>query len=204
MLYQYQPTTSLYIGSRFVPKNLREGYMSGGGNVLSKKALEKFININKFACPTRKNQAGDMFVGECLSKYALFIDAHDNKMQKQIFPVGVNEHLKQKPPNATFWYTNYQWINHTRGDLNCCSEYYVASHYVKPKDLYFFEYLFYHVQPFGIEKNSNDKLPRKVSFAELIQESNRKSFSKNFIDHKSVHFIDDDEKYRKRRRRKRR
>lgn len=43
MLHQYNPTTSLYFGHRYDRGELPEGYMAGGGYVLSKKALSNFI-----------------------------------------------------------------------------------------------------------------------------------------------------------------
>lgn len=43
MLKQYKPENSLYFGHRFDRGFLREGYMAGGGYVLSKKTLSNFI-----------------------------------------------------------------------------------------------------------------------------------------------------------------
>ena len=42
MLAQYRTETSLFFGCRFANNMNPEGYMSGGGYILSKKALSKF------------------------------------------------------------------------------------------------------------------------------------------------------------------
>lgn len=42
-LYQFTTTISSYLGHRFKIDQLPEGYMAGGGYILSKTALKKFI-----------------------------------------------------------------------------------------------------------------------------------------------------------------
>lgn len=66
--------------------------MAGGGHIFSKKALTKFVEIlspNQTLCDNHDGEADDLLVGKCLNKFAIFLDARDNKNQKQIFPVGV-------------------------------------------------------------------------------------------------------------------
>ncbi|CAG9800631.1 unnamed protein product [Chironomus riparius] len=198
-LYQYHPQTSLYIGSRFAihKDDISEGYMAGGGNVLSKKALKKFatfISRNETLC-NAKQEAGDVMVGRCIQNFAIFVDARDSQNQKQIFPAGVIEHMKHKEPDMKYWYFRYLYRNVTQGGLDCCSDIFIGSHYVKSKGMYFMDYLINNVHPFGLMKNVTEALPRKLSLDEIIASSDKISFAENFVPHKSVHFIDDDEKY---------
>lgn len=67
---------------------------------------------------------------------------------------------------------------------------------MSPKEMYFLEYAIYHVHPFGMQKNLSESLPRKLSLQETMKASDIKSFSPNFIEHKIIHNLDDDEKYK--------
>lgn len=199
-LAQYHPQTSLYIGHRFAVDyaQVREGYMAGGGHIFSKKALKKFVTLispNETLCDNHDGEADDLLVGQCLKKYAVFIDARDSKNQKQIFPVGVEEHLQHRAADFSYWYWTNLWRNVTQGGLDCCSDVYIGAHYVSPKEMYLLKYLIYNVHPFGLKKNVTESLPRMLSLDEIIKASDVKSFSPNFRIHENVHYIDQDEKY---------
>jgi glycoprotein-N-acetylgalactosamine 3-beta-galactosyltransferase len=171
--------------------------MAGGGNILSKKALKKFatfISRNGTLCKAKK-EAGDVMVGRCMKKFAIFVDARDSENQKQIFPAGVIVHMKHGEPDLKYWYFKYLYRNVTQGGLDCCSDIFIGVHYVKPKEMYLMDYLIYNVHPFGLRKNLTENLPRKLSLDEIIENSDKKSFAKNFVPHAAVHYIDDDEKY---------
>lgn len=200
-LYQYHPDTSLYIGHRFAVDypRVREGYMAGGGHIFSRKALTKFVTIispNNTLCENQDGEADDLLVGQCLKKYAIFLDARDNKNQKQIFPVGVEEHMKFNEPDMSYWYYRNLWRNVTQGGLNCCSDIYIGAHYVSPQEMYFLEYLVYRVHPYGLQKNLTEELPRKLPLDEIIAASDVKSLSPNFREHELIHYLDDNEKYK--------
>lgn len=68
MLYQFHYQTALHIGSRFAVDwpNTQEGFMTGAGNVFSRKALVKFNQVkNDFLlCPQGDSTLDDVFVGE--------------------------------------------------------------------------------------------------------------------------------------------
>lgn len=173
--------------------------MAGGGNILSKKALEKFATVivsNATLCRDKDDKTGDFHFGACLSKYAIFHDARDEKNQKQIFPIGVKFHLDYKKLNMSIWYFKTLWRNVTNIGLGCCSDVHIASHYTKPKEINLLEFLIYHVHPFGLEKNLTETLPRKLSLDEIIKDSDVGSiFSPNYKEHEIIHYIDEDEKY---------
>ncbi|KAG5667528.1 hypothetical protein PVAND_015507 [Polypedilum vanderplanki] len=199
-LAQYRPQMSLYIGHRFAVnmQNVKEGYMAGGGHIFSKKALEKFVTkIEPKAelCPQGDGEADDLLVGVCLKKFAIFIDARDRKNQKQIFPVGVEEHMHNRGQDMNYWYWKNLWRKVYQGGLDCCSDLYIGAHYVSPREMFMLEYLVYNVHPFGIEKNLTETLPQKFSMDEIIKASDAISLSPNFLPHENVHNIDSDEKF---------
>lgn len=173
--------------------------MAGGGHIFSKKALEKFvtdISPNPKLCQNQDGEADDLLVGLCLQHYAIFIDARDDKNEKQIFPVGVEEHMKKDEPDMTYWYYRNLWRNVTQGGLGCCSDTYIGSHYVSPKEMHLLEFLIYNLHPYGIEKNLTEILPRKLTLEEVVESSDAKSiYSPNYKEHKKYHNIDQDEKY---------
>lgn len=173
--------------------------MAGGGHIFSKKALTKFVTVllpNQTLCRNEDGVVDDVFVGDCLNKFAVFLDARDDKNQKQIFPIGVETHMTFKEPDMSMWYWKYLWRNVTQGGLECCSDVYIGSHYVSPKEMYMMQFLIYQLHPFGYAKNLTEKFPRKLSLQEIISASDNKSiFASNYNEHESIHYIDDDEKY---------
>lgn len=132
-------------------------------------------------------------MGLCLTGHAIQLDAHDILGQKQFFPVGTEDHFLKKIND--WWYPTNQWVQYPQGTLECCADTIACLHYIPPKEMHLFNYLIYKVHPFGFEKNGVRDLPKKLSLNELINASDVKSLSKNFHDHKFVHFLDDDEKY---------
>lgn len=174
--------------------------MAGGGHIFSRKALIKFVTIllpNETLCHKDDGVADDVYVGECLKKYSIFLDARDDKNQKQIFPLGVELHMKDAELDLTSWYAQYLWRNVTQGGLECCSDVYIGSHYVRPVEMYLMHFLIYNLHPFGLAKNLTEKFPRKLSLEEIIKASDNKSvFGSNYIEHERIHYIDDDEKYK--------
>ncbi|KAL7039575.1 hypothetical protein ACKWTF_000036 [Chironomus riparius] len=222
MLYQYHHQTSLYIGCRFAIKypKVEEGYMAGGfvlllylklmifffnfsfssegGHIFSKKALKKFNEIsihNASLCPQDDSSLDDVFIGQCLKNLAIFLDGRDQFDQKRFFPLSPEQHFKPAL-DPTFWYSQYLWRNVSQGGLQCCSDTFISKHYTSPKEMHTLQYLIYNVHPYGLQKNLTEILPRKLSIKELIRLSDEKSFAPNYKQHKIIHNIDDDEKYR--------
>jgi hypothetical protein len=136
-------------------------------------------------------------MGVCLSSYALFMDARDEFNQKQIYPLGILEHAKYDAPDLSYWYWSYLWNNVTQGGLGCCSDLLIGEHYVTPKRMHFYEYTIYHVQPFGLQKNLTEQLPRKMTLKEILEISDSKTYSPNFINHTIRHNFDSSEVFKK-------
>jgi hypothetical protein len=57
------------------------------------------------------------------------------------------------------------------------------------------EYLIYHVHPLGLDKNSTEKLPRKLELREIIAASDIKGWGKEYVDHEPVHYLESSEVY---------
>lgn len=200
MLYQYRPQTALYFGHRFSVQNVAEGYMSGGGYLLSKKALDKFVTQvlpNGTLCKNTDNAgAEDLELGKCLKNIVLAGDERDDLNEKRMFAASITEHLRPKK-DMNYWYDRNQYFEFAQGNLNCCSKYPIGFHYTSPEEMYFMEYMTRYVSPFGLETRVNETLPRKFTFEEILQKSDIESKSPNFKEHEKIHYFDHDEKFRK-------
>lgn len=199
VLHQYHPETSLYFGHRYASQTALDGYMAGGGYVLSKKALEKFVTKlmnNKKTCRDENDGAEDIELGLCLQNETLFVDERDELKQKRYFPAGVYEHLNQKDENISYWYDQMLYYDSKYGGLDCCSDTSICFHYVTPSEMYLLEYLIYNVHPFAMAKNLTEKLPRKFKIQEIIQSSDIESNATNFRKHSIGHNFEDSEIYR--------
>ena len=194
MLSQYNPNTALYFGHRYASSQVEEGYMAGGGYILSKIALIKFIQKithDRKECRSTDG-AEDLVMGRCLAYSAIFVDCRDELKQKRFFPIGVEEHF-EKTGDLSYWYTTTQYYNAQQGNLSCCSDKSVNFHYIPPSNMYALEYFIYDCQQFGLDKSFDDKLPRKLNIEEIIAASDVQSTSPNFKRHKSYHKIEKSE-----------
>lgn len=199
MLSQFRPQTSLYFGHRYTNENLLDGYMAGGGYVLSKKALEKFVTKimpNETICNRPNGGSEDWEVGRCLQHSAIFVDERDELQQKRFFPAGLPDHLKRQKDPA-YWYDVTQYFEVAQGSLKCCSDTPISFHYVTPREMYALEYFTRHVHPFGDETHSSETLPTKLKLDEIIRAADVESPSKGFRKHKFFHNIEDSEKYKR-------
>lgn len=194
MLAQYNPNTSLYFGHRYAVEQIKDGYMAGGGYVLSRKALEKF-NKNLLKNLTICHADGgseDWEMGECLEHHAIAVDCRDELHQKRFFPVGVEQHMGNYVDQG-YWYVQRQYYTVAQGSPDCCSSTSIGFHYIDPREMYSLEYYIYKVHPFGIDNHSKEKLPRKLTLQEIINASDLESHASSFKKHKNYHFIEKSE-----------
>lgn len=199
MLSRYRHQTSLYFGHRYTNEELSEGYMAGGGYILSKKALEKFVTKimhNETICNQNNVGSEDLEVGRCLQHSAIFADERDELKQKRFFPAGLPDHLKREK-DPTFWYDITQYYEVAQGSIKCCSDIPISFHYVEPREMYALEYFTRHAHPFGFEKNSTETLPRKLKLDEIIKAADVESASEFYRKHKLFHDLEESEKYKK-------
>ncbi|XP_066959955.1 glycoprotein-N-acetylgalactosamine 3-beta-galactosyltransferase 1-like isoform X4 [Macrobrachium rosenbergii] len=150
MLAAYDPTFPIYFGSRF-KKFSKQGYMSGGGGyVLSREAVRKFIEDalpNKLKCKEDDTGAEDAEMGKCLDNIGVLAgDSRDSLGRGRFFPFTPATHLMGGVPD---WYLDYVYYKPDTG-LDCCSDTPVTFHYVSTDLMYTLEYLLYHARPYGI------------------------------------------------------
>lgn len=197
ILYQYRPQTAIYIGHRYALQGVKDGYMAGGGYILSKKAIYKFVT-NRMVDPVCRQHPGgseDLEMGKCLEGYAIGLDAHNLLGQKQFFPIGPEAYMGPKSNNwPTWWYESMEWEDYERGGLGGIADTLACIHYASPKEMYLINHLVFNIYPFGFVRPS-DILPKKLSLNEIIKASDAESKSRNYFKHDIVHNLEEDEKY---------
>lgn len=195
MLSQYNSNTALYFGHRFAIDNVDEGYMAGGGYILSKKALKKYaskVNHNSTKCHVGIG-AEDVSMGSCLAHSAIFVDNRDEFHQQRFFPMGIMYNVVPTMiPDC--WYTQYQYYQVPPG-LDCCSATSIGFNYILPVEMFLLEKLIYKIHPFGLDEYHDEKLPRKLTLGEVINASDVPSLSPNFKVHEIYHELESSEIY---------
>ncbi|XP_037809511.1 glycoprotein-N-acetylgalactosamine 3-beta-galactosyltransferase 1 isoform X1 [Lucilia sericata] len=168
LLYPYNPETPIYFGCKFKPF-VKQGYMSGGaGYVLSKEAVRRFVEQaipNKKLCRADNDGAEDVEIGKCLEKVNVIAgDSRDHQARGRFFPFVPEHHLIPHHTDKKFWYWQYIYYKTDEG-LDCCSDYAISFHYVTPNQMYVYDYLIYHLRPYGLI-NAPEPLPEKLKVGE--------------------------------------
>lgn len=157
---------------------------------MSKKALDKFVGIvkkNKFLF-TPDGEFEDGRMGKALKHSAIFVDSRDERQRARFFPIPITK-LMTGPFNLDHWFSRNNYYNFSLNGLIGFSDVGISFHYIKPYEMYLFEYLVYHVHPFGLIKNGSETLPKKLKLKEIIAASDAKSSAPNFRKHKDFHSL---------------
>ncbi|XP_071962036.1 glycoprotein-N-acetylgalactosamine 3-beta-galactosyltransferase 1-like [Antedon mediterranea] len=154
MLASQNSSDPIYFGHNF-KTFVRQGYMSGGaGYVLSKEALDRFVNKalpNGDKCSASGSGAEDVELGKCLQNVGVVAgDSRDSLNRTRFLPFGLEYFLGSMPKN--FWYWSYQKYPLKVG-RECCSDYIITFHYVNPKEMYLLEFYIYKIRPASYHQN---------------------------------------------------
>ncbi|XP_059060065.1 glycoprotein-N-acetylgalactosamine 3-beta-galactosyltransferase 1-like [Achroia grisella] len=158
LLHNYSSRDPLYFGCRFKPY-VKQGYMAGGaGYVLSREALNLFVNKGLSStdkCAAVDFGPEDVLMGKCMELIGVkAMDSRDTFGRGRFFPFRPVAHLFPLY-EKDFWYWSYLYYQAREG-LDCCSDFAISFHYINCKQMYVLDYLIYHLHPFGI--NYKDEL----------------------------------------------
>ncbi|KAM4045808.1 glycoprotein-N-acetylgalactosamine 3-beta-galactosyltransferase 1-like isoform 3-T6 [Anomaloglossus baeobatrachus] len=123
VLSNYTTDQPVYFGKRFKPF-AKQGYMSGGaGYVLSKEALNRFVEGFRTGVCQHTTPVEDVALGQCMEKMGVIAgDARDTEKRETFHLFPPKNHLTKHFDNS-FWYGSYSfypivethrhaWINH--------------------------------------------------------------------------------------------
>ncbi|KAH8291618.1 hypothetical protein KR018_007045 [Drosophila ironensis] len=174
MLYPYSPSTPIFFGFNYKllghPKS-NESYMSGGsGYVLSREALRRFgEGVNEpDKCWQKDTRSEDVEMGKCLINLGVRPgDSRDAHLRNRFYPVAPFVALLSGDSAIDYWLYRYAFYNN-RACMDCLSEYPVAFHYVKSKEMYVYEYFNYQFQLAGRKSQVPERLPKKIRNEDLV------------------------------------
>ncbi|XP_045583776.1 glycoprotein-N-acetylgalactosamine 3-beta-galactosyltransferase 1 isoform X2 [Procambarus clarkii] len=140
----------VYYGVKF-RQHVKQGYMSGGGGyVLSREAVKRFVTKalplkDQSKCPSEATKgAEDLQLGICLESVGVAAgDSLDEEGKPRFFSNSpMSLYYKQPLINKLHWYWRYIWHKHGVGP-DCCSRHVVSFHDVDPRMMWTLEALLY-------------------------------------------------------------
>ncbi len=183
LLQPYNASDPIYFGCKFKPY-VNQGYMSGGaGYVLSREAVKRFVTkgLNKeykVKCSKVDHGAEDVDMGHCMeSLHVVAGDSRDIEGRGRFFPFVPEHHLIPKTLSPDMWYWKNIFYPSEDGP-GCCSNSAISFHYIKPTMFYVYDYLLYHLRPFGIDPWSQHSGLNVISETniEMLRENDHKEW----------------------------
>lgn len=180
-LYAYSTNDPLYFGYKMArPESVRHGYNAGGASyVLSRDALRRFgeastsgmpsipSNVSAPSCNLNSDRGvEDIEMGKCMEALGVIAGDTRDEMKRGRFFLNTPEwHLIPGKIDLSNWYWKNMWYRSDEG-LHCCSDNAISFHRLRPEQMYSFDYLIYHLRPYGVVAFPQP-LPKKVNFTEL-------------------------------------
>ncbi|XP_055923161.1 glycoprotein-N-acetylgalactosamine 3-beta-galactosyltransferase 1-like isoform X2 [Eupeodes corollae] len=166
LLYGYDAQKPIYFGHKFIYND--KVYMSGGGGyVLSKEALRRFIVDsfdNETLCLSAQPSSEDFEIGKCLTNVGVIpgnsMDPID--YTQRFHPLPLRDYLQPDAMNTLPGWLFNRSVEQIQTGPFCCSDYAISFHYLESKDMYLYDFFLYRMKVHGIEKPFRT-LPDKIS-----------------------------------------
>lgn len=170
MLSNYTSDQPIYFGKRFKPF-AKQGYMSGGaGYVLSKEALNRFVEGFRTGVCQHTTSVEDLALGQCMEKMGVIAgDSRDTEKRETFHPFPPESHLTGHF-DKSFWYWSYCFYPIVEGP-QCCSDLAISFHYVDPQLMHVLEYFVYHLRAYGYDYRYQPALPEAAERLPIIHEN---------------------------------